>query len=141
MKITPYINLPSPEDFIRLRSYTSWGCVDVAQAEQALKNSLMGIYLRGDDETIAMARIVGDGVFNVYIQDVIVKPSHRRKGLGRNMLSTLITHMKSCLPADCTIGLMAAKEQDGFYTKLGFTSRPSSQFGAGMTAQLKELLP
>ena len=87
-----------------------------------------------------MCRLVGDGVFNVYIQDVIVKPSHRGKGLGQNMLTTLITHMKNRLPTTCTVGLMAAYGQDGFYTRFGFTPRPHSKAGAGMTASLEDLL-
>ena len=132
--------LPSPEDFVRLRNETSWGDITLKQAKIALNNSLLGVHLHSNDETIAMCRLVGDGVFNVYIQDVVVKPSRRGKGLGQKMLKTLITHMKDNLPTSCTVGLMAAYGQDGFYTQLGFISRPNSQFGAGMTANIKDLL-
>ena len=134
------LSLPSPQDFVRLRSYTAWGDITQHEAHDALDNSLLGVHLRRNNETIAMARLVGDGVLNVYIQDVVVKPSHRRKGLGQKMLTTLITHMKDCLPAHCTVGLMAAYGQDAFYTQLGFASRPYTKAGAGMTASLKDLL-
>jgi len=86
-----------------------------------------------------MARCIGDAVFNVYIQDVVVKPSWRGQGVGYKMITALITHMKPLLPPDCTLGLMAAIGQDRFYTRLGFTARPNKNYGAGMTAQLKDL--
>ena len=134
------ISLPSPQDFVRLRSYTAWGDITKSEARDALKHSLLGVHMRQDNQTIAMARLVGDGVFNVYIQDVIVKPSHRGKGLGQKMLTTLITHMKDCLPTNCTVGLMAAYGQDAFYTRFGFASRPHRNAGAGMTASIEDLL-
>jgi len=87
-----------------------------------------------------MARCIGDGVFNVYIQDVVVKPAWRGKGLGQKMMASFISHLKSNLPPDCTIGLMAAHGQDAFYTQFGFISRPTADFGAGMSAQLKDLM-
>jgi len=55
------------------------------------------------------------------------------------MMASFISHLKSNLPADCTIGLMAAHGQTEFYTQFGFISRPTARFGAGMSAQLKDL--
>jgi len=42
-------------------------------------------------------------------------------------------------PEDCRIGLFAAEDQDRFYKRLGFTSRPEIGFGPGMHATLSEL--
>ncbi|MEP6343417.1 MAG: GNAT family N-acetyltransferase [Maricaulaceae bacterium] len=140
MDISTKLSVPSAQDFVRLRDDTTWGSITQEDAQKALDNSLLGVHLRQNRETIAMCRLVGDGVFNVYIQDVIVKPSLRGKGLGQKMLITLINHMKNSLPTTCTVGLMAAYEQDGFYTRLGFTLRPHSKAGAGMTASLEDLL-
>ena len=134
------LSLPSAQDFVRLRRYASWGDITLGPAQKALNNSLLGVHIRCNNETVAMCRLVGDGVFNVYIQDVIVKPSHQGKGLGQKMLATLITHMKDNLPTTCTVGLMAAYGQDGFYKQFGFSSRPHTNTGAGMTANLKDLL-
>lgn len=130
---------PSPEDFVRLRLTANWGDVSLEDARTALRHSLFCINLYNAGELIGMARCIGDGVFNVYIQDVVVKPSWRGKGLGRDMIRSLILHMKPKLPSGCTIGLMAAIGQDGFYAQLGFTQRPNKNFGAGFTAQLKDL--
>ena len=135
------ISLPTPSDFTLLRNMVGWGKVTDDQAVATLKHSLSGACLYKADELIGMARVVGDGVFNVYIQDVIVKPYCQKQGLGRMMLKALIAHMAHTLPPSCTVGLMAAAGQDGFYTAFGFKTRPRNGFGAGMSAQLKDLSP
>ena len=139
MGINLTLSLPSPVDFIRLRSVTYWGAIEIGPTQKALEQSLMGVCLYKEDELIGMARVIGDGVFNVYIQDVVVKPSFQGQGLGRKMLTTLTAHMKQELPANCTVGLMAADGQDAFYSQLGFNARPYNGYGAGMSAQLKDL--
>lgn len=87
-----------------------------------------------------MAHSVGDGVLNVYIQDVIVTQSYRKRGIGQKLISTLIAQMTKTHPASCLIGLFAAEGQDEFYTQLGFTARPQPGFGPGMHATLSELM-
>lgn len=144
MDISYVIGQPSPSDFARLRNLAGWGDVTQEQAQRALANSIMSICLYDEAQhktkhLIAMARCVGDGVFNVYIQDVIVKPCYQGQGLGRTMLKALITNMTKALNPNCTIGLMAAEGQCGFYTQFGFKVRPNTGFGPGMSAQLKEL--
>ena len=139
MGINLTLSLPSPVDFIRLRNVTNWGTIEIGPTQKALEQSLMGVCLYKEDELIGMARVIGDGVFNVYIQDVVVKPSFQGQGLGRKMLTTLTAHMKQELPANCTVGLMAADGQDAFYSQLGFNARPYNVYGAGMSAQLKDL--
>jgi len=144
MDINLTLTLPSAEDFIALRKQTDWGSVDVQATRKALDQSLMGVCLYKGKELVGMARVIGDGVFNVYIQDVVVKPCYQRQGYGRKMLRALTAHMKQLLPDSCTVGLMAASGQDGFYSKLGFNARPynmaaGNSYGAGMSAQLKDL--
>jgi len=74
-----------------------------------------------------------------YIQDVIVAEPFRGLGVGKALLAELFKHLQAVYPADCTIGLMAAKEQDGFYAQFGFTARPSDVYGAGMMAPLGKI--
>lgn len=90
---------------------------------------------------IGMARVIGDGVLNLYIQDVIIAKGYRSKGLGARVLAQIITDLQSVAPKECTIGLMAAKGQSAFYTRFGFTARPNDKADAGMSAALNTLSP
>ena len=131
--------LPTPETFRKLRSGVSWGTPSVEHARAALAGSLTAVCAVQNGETIGMARAVGDGVLNIYIQDVIVSGEFQNQGIGQQLIQALIGSLNETCPADCLIGLFAADGQDGFYTQFGFTSRPQSGFGPGMHAKLSAL--
>ena len=131
--------LPSPQVFKNLRDSAAWGEITLEQSKLALASSLGGISALYEGELVAMARFVGDGTLNIYIQDVIVAEPHRGRGIGKELIKQLLAFLKNNYPADCTIGLMAAKGQDGFYAQFGFTARPSHVYGAGMIAPLGDI--
>lgn len=125
--------------YTALRNTTDWGDISLQTAQSALAASLGGITAYEGDKLIGMARYIGDGVLNIYIQDVIVTPQKRAQSIGKALMSRLITQLKAEYPRDCTIGLMAARGQDGFYAPFGFIPRPSDVYGAGMIAPLGDL--
>ena len=139
MKIEIQLGLPSPELFQRLRKDVSWGPLSLEQAQAALAGSLGGIVATVNHESVAMARYVGDGVLNIYIQDVIVLENYRNKGVGQALMTALIQHLTQTYFEECRVGLFAAEGQDRFYKRLGFSSRPEIGFGPGMHATLSEL--
>lgn len=88
---------------------------------------------------IGMARVIGDGVLNLYIQDVIIAKKYRGQGYGARLMDALIAALQDSYPKDCTIGLFAAKGQAPFYERFGFLSRPSAITDAGMNAEIGAL--
>ena len=69
-------------------------------------------------KAIGMGRLLSDGISDAYIQDLVVLPEYRDKGIGREIAKTLIDH---CTKKGINwIGLIAEPDQDGFYTTLGF---------------------
>ena len=87
----------------------------------------------GADRDVACGRVVGDGVLYFYIQDVIVIPEARNQGHGRRIMEHLMERGLEIAPVGAAIGLMSAVGKEGFYQKFGFATRPSANFGAGMT--------
>lgn len=68
--------------------------------------------------TVGMGRVISDGVSDAYIQDLVVHPDFRKKGVGKKLLETLLS---SCKGADMTwISLIAEPGLEGFYLTLGF---------------------
>ena len=130
---------PVTKAFKALRDSAGWGEISLAQAELALAQSLASVSAYKNGRLIAMARLIGDGVLNAYIQDVVVAENHRGQGIGRAILTWLIVDMRRDLPLSCTIGLMAAKGQEGFYQSFRFIPRPDTDYGAGMFATLADL--
>ena len=139
LNVTIKPDLPNAAEFQALRRTASWGDVSLKQADSALAGSLFGVTAFDGDTVIGMARLVGDGVMNAYIQDVVIAPDYRGQGVGAAVMQALLTQMKRALPADCTIGLMAAKDQEPFYASFSFIPRPDTDYGAGMFANLAHL--
>lgn len=54
-----------------------------------LKNSIaIGVW--EENELVGFARVVSDGVFRAYIEDVVVHENVRNKGIGEKMLTILL---------------------------------------------------
>ena len=131
--------MPTPEAFKALRDSAGWGDIGLAQARQILDNTRLGVTAYDGKMAIGMARVIGDGVINVYIQDVVIAPHYQGKGVGRAVISALISGMRASIPENCTIGLLAAAGQEQFYSSFRFITRPDKDYGAGMFAKLQNL--
>jgi len=67
---------------------------------------------------IGMGRVISDGVSDGYIQDLVVLPQYRKRGIGRRIVAALVD---KCLQSGITwIGLIAEPETGRFYQPLGF---------------------
>lgn len=139
MSVMINATLPRAEEFMALRNQTGWGEIDLETAKMAISGSLGGVSAYENDSLIGMARLIGDGSLNLYIQDVIVLPGFRRQGIARDMLRALITDMQRQFPNSCTIGLLSVAGLEGLYAAFGFNVRPDGPFGAGMHANLGAL--
>lgn len=73
---------------------------------------------RTTGRAIGMGRVISDGVSDGYIQDLVVLPSFRKRGIGREIVDLLVT---ACRNAGISwIGLIAEPDTEEFYSPLGF---------------------
>ena len=70
------------------------------------------------ERAIGMARVISDGTADAYIQDLVVLPAWRQKGVGEMIVSKLLEHCRS--RGISWIGLIAQPGTDSFYRTLGF---------------------
>ena len=67
---------------------------------------------------IGMARVISDGYSDAYIQDVVVLPSYRKQGIGRELIYRLT---EFCVERKISwIGLVAEPGTQKFYEDLGY---------------------
>ena len=69
-------------------------------------------------KAIGMGRALSDGVSDAWIQDVAVLPEFRGKGIGREIIKTLLNYCKE--KGLSWIGLVAEPGTKEFYVPLGF---------------------
>jgi aralkylamine N-acetyltransferase len=69
-------------------------------------------------KAIGMGRVLSDGISDAYIQDVIVLPEYRKKGVGKKIIAELVDE---CLKKNITwISLVAEPGTESFYMDMGF---------------------
>ncbi len=72
--------------------------------------------------TVGMGRCLSDGASDAYIQDVIVDPAFRGRGVGRRIVDSLL---EACRAAGILwIGVIAEPEAITFYERAGFLPLP-----------------
>lgn len=90
---------------------------DPQELKKAIDHSLKVWTVWDEEELIALARVVGDGVSIVYIQDILVLKSYQAQGIG----STLLKHILEKYQSVRQIVLLTedSEETVSFYTKNG----------------------
>ena len=71
------------------------------------------------EKLAGVVRVVGDGATIVFVQDLIVAPSHQRKGIGAQLMSAVINRFSCVYQMELLTdgGSVAC----ALYEKLGFT--------------------
>ena len=133
-----YVHTISAEDYHALRTIAGWDC-SLRQMQAGIDGSAYIVAAIDRGKCIGAARLVSDGGFYGIIADVVVRPEYRGAGVGKALVQSIADYIKSTLEPGETyrVNLMAAKGKEGFYEKLGFTRRPSEEFGHGMAMQIK----
>jgi len=123
----------SPQEFNRLRKAVGWEEREIQDIKLALKNTKYIVVVKDENnENIGMARIIGDEGIYYYIQDVIVLPKYQNEGIGKQIMEKIMKYIELHKKKGLFVGLMSAKQKEGFYKKFGFMERPSEKYGAGM---------
>ena len=120
-------------DYCRLRESVKWMNFSGIQTEKALKNSLYTIAVVKDEQVVGMGRLVGDGMYYMVV-DVVVHPSCRKNGIGSTIMNMLIGYVEKETPPGgrSSIQLIAEKQKEAFYEKMGFKAIPHDFCGSGM---------
>jgi len=113
-------SVPDPERFVALRESADMPPRTLDAARRGLENTLYGVSVvdTESDETVGMARIVGDGGCVFHVSDMVVHPDHQRRGLGTRIMDALMAYIGENAPESAYVNLMA--DVDGFYERWGF---------------------
>lgn len=93
---------------------------DMSRLLCGLANSLYVVSAWNGERLIGLLRAVGDGQTIVYIQDLIVMTSHRRLGIGTELVQRLLAQY--CDVRQKVLLADEAPYRRAFYEKLGFRS-------------------
>lgn len=93
----------------------------VEAIEQSIRNSLCyGAYDSVGDNLIGFARVITDYATTYYLCDVVVEEARRGNGIGKTLLTEIVTDSRLCgLKA-----LLLTRDAHGFYQRFGFREEP-----------------
>ncbi len=83
-----------PDDLNALRRSVKWAEYSQRQLNCAREKSLYVITVMDGDKEIGIARVVGDGGYQVLISDVIILPEYQGKGLGKALVTKVLEYMR-----------------------------------------------
>lgn len=86
--------------------------------ETAFSNSMFRCFVYDSGKLVGVGRALADGIDCSYICDVALLPSHQGIGLGKE----IVTRLVSLSSGHKKIILYAAPGKESFYQKLGFKS-------------------
>lgn len=106
------------EDVVRLLRTTYWAAErPVEVIERAMHNSAcFGVCAEGSDTLAGFARVITDCATNYYLCDVVVDPACRGRGLGKALVSHIVSH-----PTLAGLrGFLITRDAQDFYRPFGF---------------------
>ena len=89
--------IPAIDKVIYLYNDAGWNSYtkDKEILEKAIKNSLKVWTVWDGSDLIGLARVVGDGVSIIYIQDILILTRYQGLGIGSRLLQMILDEYKS----------------------------------------------
>lgn len=117
------------EEYQLLRKTTGWDMLDDEVVKKALGKDLFSVCVYDNKKPIGMGRVIGDGAIYFYVQDIIVAPEYKGKGIGKLIMDHVEQYINKTANNNSFVGLMAAADVKEFYYKFGYKERSGSRPG------------
>lgn len=127
------------QDYVSLRNSVGWNNFAEEQVSNSVNNSIYNITVVDNNKTIAMGRLIGDGVYFLIV-DIVVNPEFQGMGIGSKIIDMLLTYVENKTPIGgrSSIQLIAEQGKEEFYIKKGFKLIPHEFCGSGMRKVIRK---
>jgi GNAT superfamily N-acetyltransferase len=131
---SPHAEIPSVDDYLRLRRVAGLTPRSVTAAENGLPNTVAAVVIRKEGRAVGMGRLIGDGLF-YQVVDIAVEPEHQKKGLGKAIMAFLMAELEKRTIAEAYVSLIADGEAHYLYSQFGFN--PTAPASIGMAQWIR----
>lgn len=112
-----FVEIPSITDYLHLRKAAGLTPRSHEAAKRGLPNTVSAL-IRNGENVVAMGRVIGDGLC-YQIVDIAVLPEHQGRGLGKEIMSTLMDELKEIATTEVYISLIADGDASFLYKNMG----------------------
>lgn len=125
------IDIPEVDEYLALRKVCGLSDRGKDASKIGLSNSIYSVIIRrsADQELVGMGRLIGDGGTSYQIVDIAVHPSEQGKGLAKNIMQLLMTHIENEVDPQAYINLIADCPADNLYKQFGFVETAPESLG------------
>lgn len=104
------------------------------ELEKAFANIIYSVSVYDGDKIIGYGRIIGDGIFFLYIHDSMVVPKYQNKKIGSQIMNKLLEKINQIKLENpyVRVYLVASKGKEKFYERFEFITRENANLGSGM---------
>lgn len=126
---------PSVEDYMNLRASAGLSAKTREQATAGIDGAWFAVHTVEENTgtTVGMGRVLGDGGWYFHIIDMAVLPEHQRRGLGDQILTSLLDRIRTSAPPGAWINLLADPPGRPLYTRHGFTKTAPDSIGMSLS--------
>ncbi|KAI6198690.1 Acetyltransferase domain protein [Aphelenchoides besseyi] len=136
LKFEIKLEIPGVDEYTELRSVAGLSPFKKEAAAIGLPNSWVAVCVRSaDGQLIGMGRIIGDGGQFFQVVDIAVRPSHQKRGIGKQIMTTLCNELDTRAPKSAFVSLLADGEAHRLYRQFGFEF--SAPYSLGMQRIIK----
>jgi GNAT superfamily N-acetyltransferase len=133
------VEVPSIEEYLRLRVAAGLSPKSAAAAAAGLPNSVFAVLVRHAAQVVGMGRLIGDGGLFFQVVDIAVEPAHQGRGLGSLIVGRIVEYVHQHAPPGAYVSLLADDGADRLYARFGFAlTAPRS---VGMALRLPDVTP
>ena len=111
---------PTPAEYESIVASVGFRTHDHAAVEIALANTIFAVCALEEQEVVGVGRIVGDGAISFLLTNIMVRPSHQRRGIGTRIVQSLCDLMETLPYKNMVLEVVAQPELRRFYERLGF---------------------
>ena len=119
--------VPNDDDIKNLYNDAGWVIYvkNIPLIQEAMKNSLYIETAWDNGKLVGLIRVVGDGATIIYVQDLLVLKTHKRMGIGTQLVRGVCKKYKDVRQK--VLLTDDNQETRGFYESLGFHSCDKGQ--------------
>jgi len=113
-------DIPSVEDYCRMRIAAGLSAKTMEAAERGLANSLFAVQILAGEQMIGMGRVIGDDGCFYQVVDIAVDPEHQGKGLGKMIMREIMQYLDEHALPSAYVSLIADGKAQELYAQFGF---------------------
>jgi GNAT superfamily N-acetyltransferase len=112
--------LPSVEEFAALKASVGFKPHPPEAIRIGLANSWFGVCAIVDGVVVGTGRIVGDGALHFSVTNIMVAPSHQRRGIGAAIVEALMIRLRQVEFENVLVEVSPLPGLEAFYARFGF---------------------